>query len=238
LKKSKPKIALFFPVYNDEKTIENLTRKSIKVLEEIASSWRITIINDGSPDTSGKLADELSSTNSNVFVIHHEENRGYGAALRSGLEASKDYEWICFTDGDDQYDVNDLLHMSNLFFNNDLIISFRFSKIYGSYRIFVSFVYNYFLRFLFRSKFRDHSCALKAIRSTVLNDIQITSNSPFIGAEIIIKTMIRGYQICEVGIRTYPREFGISTSTSLKNIIATIKDMLRVRSEIFKYFKI
>lgn len=236
--KEKPSIAICFPVYNDEKTIRIVTEKSIKVLQKISSSWKITIINDGSPDSSGKIADELSRTSENINVVHHNTNLGYGAAVKSGLKASMGFDWICFTDGDDEYDVNELLHISKLFDLNDLIITFRFSKLYGSYRIFVSFVYNIVLRTLFRSNFRDHSCALKVIKSKVLNDINITSTSPFIGAEIIIKTMIKGYKIGEVGIQTFPRQFGLSTSTSFSNILKTIKDLLRVRKEIFHHYKV
>ena len=101
--KEKPSIAICFPVYNDEKTIRIVTEKSIKVLQKISSSWKITIINDGSPDSSGKIADELSKTSENINVVHHNTNLGYGAAVKSGLKASMGFDRICFTDGDDEY---------------------------------------------------------------------------------------------------------------------------------------
>ena len=45
--------------------------------------------------------------------------------------------------------------------------------------------------------------------------------------------MLSGYPVGEVGIQTFPRTFGSGSSTSIANIIATIRDMLRVRREIF-----
>lgn len=229
----KPSICLFFPVYNDEGTVRTVTEKSRTVLSHIASRYRIIIVNDGSPDRSGEIADQLAREYPEVSVIHHPVCRGYGKALQTGITHAGDCDWICFTDGDDQYDVRELYHISKLLHRYDMIISFRYAKIYTTWRLFISAVYNMILRILFRSPFRDVSCGLKLIRRPVADELEITSSSPFVGAEMVMKTMLKGYAIGEVGISTYPRVFGISTSTSIPNIIGTIKDMLRVYREIF-----
>lgn len=229
----KPSISLFYPVYKDEGTVRRVTEMALRVLSQIASEYEVVIVNDGSPDRSGAIADELARENPRVSVIHHERNKGYGAALQTGLTNCR-YEWICFTDGDDQYDVAELTHMVKLLQRYDMLITFRYCKVYNSWRLFVSWVYNHVLRLIFRSPFRDVSCGLKLIRRDVAREISITSASPFVGAEIVLNVMLKGYAIGEVGISTYPREFGQSTSTSWANIIATIKDMMRVRREIFR----
>lgn len=235
---TKPSVAIFFPVYSDESTVKTVAMKSLDVLSEIASEKKVIIVDDGSPDRSGEIADQLAAEYPDVLAVHHEQNQGYGAALKTGFQHAMEYDWICFLDGDDQYDANDLVHMSKLFSHYDLIITFRYSKIYGTSRLFISYMYNLILRLLFKSPFRDHSCGLKAIRSEVIGDITVTANSPFVGAEIIIKSMVRGYPIGEVGIKTYPRRFGQSHSTSFRNIISSIRDMLRVYKEIFKQYEI
>ena len=104
---AKPNVSVFFPVYNDERTVERVTEKAIAVLEEIAQEYEVIIVDDGSPDRSGQLADELARKHPCVSVIHHPRNMGYGAAIKSGLAKAR-YEWICFTDGDDEYDLFDL----------------------------------------------------------------------------------------------------------------------------------
>jgi len=235
---NKPSVAIFFPVYSDESTVRTVAMKSLKVLSDIASKKKVIIVDDGSPDRSGEIADEIAAEYPDVLAVHHEKNLGYGAAVITGFKHAVDYDWICFLDGDDQYDVNDLYHMSELFNHYDLIITFRYSKIYGTTRLFISYIYNLALRLLFKSPFRDHSCGLKVIRSRIINDITVTANSPFVGAEIIIKSMVRGYPIGEVGIKTYPRKFGESHSTSIRNIISSILDMFRVYREIFKQYEI
>lgn len=230
----KPSIAIFFPVYCDEATVERVAMKSLKVLSELASQYKVIIVDDGSPDRSGEIADSLAKKYPNIISVHHEKNRGYGSALQTGFKYSLDYEWICFTDGDDQYDVNELYHLSKLFHHYDLIVTFRYSKIYGTFRILMSFIYNFIIRWLFKSNLRDHNCGLKVIRSSVIRDIELISGSAFIGAEIIIKTMVKGYPIGEAGIKTYPRTFGTSNVVALRSIINSIKDMVRVYKKIFK----
>jgi hypothetical protein len=73
-----------------------------------------------------------------------------------------------------------------------LIIGFRYKKLYSAKRIFISFVYNMVLRWLFRTPFRDVSTGIRAFHRSVLDDIEITSDSPFFGAELAIKAMLRG----------------------------------------------
>jgi glycosyltransferase involved in cell wall biosynthesis len=165
-------------------------------------------------------------------VIHHPENRGYGAALRTGVAACR-YEWLCMVDGDNEYDVYDLRKMLDLRDFYRLIIGFRYKKLYSAKRIFISFVYNVFLRKLFRTPFRDVSTGIRTFHRSILDEIELTCNSPFIGAELAIKTMLRGYPVGEIGIQTFPREFGSGSATTVRNILLTIRDVLQVRRDIF-----
>jgi glycosyltransferase involved in cell wall biosynthesis len=226
------RISLFFPVYRDEATVERVTRKAVAIMNELASEYEVIIVDDGSPDRAGEVADELARTIPGVHVIHHARNMGYGEALRSGFKAAR-YEWICFTDGDDEYDVDDLRRLIRLRDYYDLIITFRYAKRYSGVRIFISFVYNKILRLLFQTRYRDISCGLRMIRKAVADELDLQSISPFIGAEIAIKTTVKGFRVGEVGVQTFPREFGRGSSTTLPNILATIQDMLRVHRTIF-----
>ncbi len=226
------RISLFFPVYRDEATVERVTRKAVAIMNELASEYEVIIVDDGSPDRAGEVADELARTIPGVHVIHHARNMGYGEALRSGFKAAR-YEWICFTDGDDEYDVDDLRRLIRLRDYYDLIITFRYAKRYSGVRIFISYVYNKILRLLFQTRYRDISCGLRMIRKAVADELDLQSISPFIGAEIAIKTTVKGFRVGEVGVQTFPREFGRGSSTTLPNILATIQDMFRVHRAIF-----
>ena len=226
-------VSLFFPVFNDETTVRTVAERALRMLGERVTRYEIIIIDDGSPDRSGAIADQLAADHPDVLrVIHHPHNQGYGAAFRTGLAACR-YDWICVIDGDDEYDVLDLQRMLALRNYYLLIIAFRYKKLYSTRRIFISFIYNVVLRRLFRTPFRDVSTGVRAFHRSILEDIELTSTSPFIGAELAVKAMLRGYPVGEIGIQTFPRSFGGGSSTTPRNILLTIRDMLRVRREIF-----
>jgi glycosyltransferase involved in cell wall biosynthesis len=228
----KPSVSVFFPVYNDERTVERVTRKALHVLSRVAHEYEVLIVDDGAPGRDGQIADGLASKDARIRVIHHPKNLGYGAAIRTGL-ANVRYEWVCFTDGDDEYDIYDLEKLMRLRDRYDLIITFRYAKLYSGFRVFVSWVYNHALRFLFQTRFRDISTGLRLIRRELVRELDLKASSPFIGAEIAIKTMLKGFPVGEVGIQTFPREFGHGSAASWPNIIATIRDMMACYHTIF-----
>lgn len=228
----KPDISLFFPVYNDEHTVRTVAMRAMDLLEEVAARYEIVIVNDGSPDRSGEIADALSQEYPQIRVVHHPQNQGYGAAIKSGIAASQ-YEIICMIDGDNEYDVFDLKKMLAVRQYYMLVIAFRYRKLYSTQRIFISFVYNAVLRMVFNSPFRDISTGIRLMHRSAVQDLHLTSDSPFIGAELTLKSMLRGYPVGEVGIQTFPRSFGHGSATSMQNIIGTIKDIWKIRREIF-----
>lgn len=226
-------LSIIFPVYKDSKTINQMVLKSLNLLSKYNFNSEIIIINDCCPDGSGLIAEELAKKYSNIKVIHHKKNNGYGEALKTGFKAcSKD--WVLQTDGDDQYDISDFHQMIKVIHNYDCLITFRYKKIYSSFRIFISWIYNKLIRFLFKTTFRDISTGLRLINRKALNDLNLISTSSFIGAELAISLMLKGYQVGEMGITTFPRKFGVSNIITFKNIILTIKDLIKVYVYLFK----
>ena len=225
-------ISLFFPVFRDEKTVRIVAHKALDLLGSLGCDYEIIIVDDASPDRSGEIADELACSNDRIRVIHHERNQGYGAAITSGL-ANCRYDLICAIDGDDEYEVYDLLKLLKVSRHYDLIVTFRYKKIYSGLRIFVSWIYNKLLRIMFRSPYRDISTGLRLVRRFVIEDVELKSDSPFIGAELAIKAMLKGYTVGEVGIQTYPQKFRAGASVRPRNIMSTMVDMVKVYREVF-----
>ena len=214
-----------FPLYKDKSTVEIMIKKSSKVLRQLKKKYEIIIIDDGCPQNSGKMARKISKKFSNIKVFFHKKNLGYGAALKTGLKKCKN-DWIFMIDGDDEYDVNDLPRLLKASKDYDLLITYRYKKKYNTIRIIISWVYNVILRLIFNIKFRDISTGSRLVNKKLVRSIKLKSNSPFVGAELAIKAGWAGYKVGEIGIHTYPRNFGTGSSVSFKNILLTIKDML------------
>jgi glycosyltransferase involved in cell wall biosynthesis len=181
------------------------------------------MVDDGCPENSGLYAKKITKNKKNIKIIIHKKNYGYGAAIKTGLKNCTS-EWVFQTDGDNEYDVNDLKKLIKFTKKSDLVITYRYKKKYNTNRIVISWIYNVILRTLFVTNFRDISTGTRLINKNILKKVK----SPFIGAELAIKSKYSGINISEVGIHTYPRTFGSGSSVSLKNIFLTIKDMLKL----------
>ena len=218
-------ISLMFPLYNDKNTVELMIKKSSNILKKLKRKYEIIIIDDGCPQNSGKLAKKIAKNFSNIKIFFHKKNLGYAAALKTGLKKCKN-DWIFMTDGDAEYDVNDLFRLVKASKKYDLVITYRYKKKYATSRIIISWVYNAILRLIFNIKFRDISTGSRLINRKLIKRIKLKSNSPFLGAELAIKAELAGYKVGEIGIHTYPRTFGAGSTVSFKNILLTLKDML------------
>ena len=82
--------------------------------------------------------------------------------------------------------------------------------------------YNIILRILFSTNFKDISTGSRLIKKSLVQKIKLTSNSPFVGAELAIKSKYSGYNVEEIGIHTYPRTFGTGSSVMTTSVFLFI----------------
>jgi glycosyltransferase involved in cell wall biosynthesis len=224
-------LSVFFPAYYDEKNIDKVVHSAVRVLDGMQlKDYEITIIEDGSPDNTGAVADSLARQYSKVKVIHHERNIGYGATLCEGFNAAK-LEYVFYTDGDNQFDLNELRKFVAMIPFSDIVVGYRKKKQYSAYRKATSLLYNYVLRWLFEIDYVDIDCAFKLFRRDLFDKITIRTKDAFIDAEIMIKAYLLGYTATEIGVRHLPRVDGISTAARPSIVVKTILDIYRFRKE-------
>ena len=119
-------------------------------------------------------------------VVHHPRNLGYGAAVRSGLAASR-YPLVCFTDGDRQFrvaDIGRLLHRLDES-GADVVVGYRLRRADPALRLAYARAYRLSLRLLFGLRVRDPDCACKLFRRTALEGIAVESDGAFLSAELL-----------------------------------------------------
>src|SRR3989344_7807696 len=96
-------ISVFFPCYNDERTIGKLVKTAFKILPQLSKNYEVIVIDDYSRDGSKEILLSLQKKYPKLKLIFHSKNLGYGGALRSGFKNSTK-KLIFYTDGDGQYD--------------------------------------------------------------------------------------------------------------------------------------
>jgi glycosyltransferase involved in cell wall biosynthesis len=227
-------LSVFFPCYNEALNVENLVLEAIQVLSHSVRKYEILIINDGSTDKTGLIAERLSKVYEHVRVIHHKKNEGYGAALISGLSNSV-YEWIFFTDGDHQFFISEIQVLLNEIDDHDLIIGYRKARRDPWYRILYGHIWTRLVRRLFGLKLRDINCAFKLIKKTALDGVSLHSSGAVINTELLAKMKLSGASIKQVGISHRPRMFGRQTGGSPKVILKAYMELFKLRKELENY---
>lgn len=226
------RLSVFFPAYYDEKNIDKVVDKAVEVLEDLRlKDYEITIIEDGSPDNTAEVADKLAAKYPKVNVIHHEKNKGYGATLWEGFVTAK-YEYVFYTDGDNQFDLEELRKFIALLPYSDMVVGYRKKKQYSPYRKLTSFVYNVILRYAFDIDYIDIDCAFKIIKTDLFKKIKVNTKDAFIDAEIMIRAELLGYTFTELGVKHLPRVDGVSTAARPSIIFRTIREIFELRKEL------
>ena len=202
-------ISVFFPVYNDALTIESLVTAAKEVLPQVSDDWEIILVDDCSPDASGAIADRLAAADRRIRVIHHERNRGYGGALKSGFAAATK-EWIFYTDGDGQYDVRELKALVARSDDADLVNGYKIRRGDRLYRKVTGAIYHLTAKTLFGLRVRDVDCDFRLIRKAVVDAMPLEADSGVICAEMMTKLHGIGARIVEVPVHHYPRRAGRS----------------------------
>jgi len=226
---SRESISAFFPAYNDGKTIGGLVEKTLALLPALADDFEVIVINDGSSDETAKVLQALQKKYpESLRVITHEQNRGYGGALRSGLAAaSKDL--VFYTDGDGQYDPSELAGLvKKMAPNTGFVNGFKKSRNDPWHRVAIGWLYNRFARFIFGIQLRDIDCDFRLIRRSLLEELSLRSTSGTICVELVKKLEMCPYLVEEVGVSHYPRLHGKSQFFRLQSLAATFFQLVRL----------
>ena len=225
---AKPSISFFFPAFQDEGTVEKLVVAASEVLRETADKWEIIIVNDGSFDNTGDVADECARKYENVIVQHHIYNIGYGAALKTGFYTAQ-HELIFYTDGDMQYDPQELKLLLPLLKENVAIVSGYKKRRADTWdRIVSAKFYNWIVRLIFRIHVRDVDAAFKLVRREVIDNIDFMSNGGFICAELFAKARKLHYKVKQLPVSHYKRSYGRSSAFNLFFILRSAIELLEL----------
>ena len=219
-------LSAVLPAYNEEENIAQAVESLRKVLLARARPFEIIVVDDGSTDRTGEIADELADRHPTVRAIHHETNRGYGAALRSGFAAAT-HPLVFYTDSDNQFQVDQIDRLLERIDDADIVTGFRVHRQDNWRRRFMAWGYRRFVHTVFGIRARDVDCAFKLYRRYVFDKVLIQSDHYFVDGEVLAKAAFVGYLIDEVGVTHLPRRAG-RTKVHLRDAVCTLREAWRV----------
>lgn len=206
--------------------MSQVIQDALQIGQQVARDYEVLIIDDGSSDRTSEKAG-MYSQNPHVRLIRHPKNLGYGEALKSGFKNAR-MEWIFFSDGDSQFDLQELSRLLSYTSQADIVAGFRIARADPFYRTINQKVFGMAVRLFMGLRLRDVDCAFKLIRSEVVNHLTLKSSGAMINTEFLVKAQRNGARIAEVGISHRPRLTGIPTGAKLSVIGRAVKEFWMV----------
>lgn len=226
-------ISVFFPCYNEEANVENTTHAAVKALERIADDYEIIIVDDGSKDRTGEIADRLAAEIPHVRTVHNRPNLGYGGALQAGFRAAKK-PWVFYTDGDGQFDFEEIGKLLPLLADYHIISGYRIDRKDPLIRKFNAWGWTVLSNLVLGLRLRDVDCAFKIYPRRLFDEIEMKSMGALIDAEILAKAVRLGYRIGQIGVSHRPRIAGSQSGANLKVILRAFRELFKLRREIVR----
>jgi glycosyltransferase involved in cell wall biosynthesis len=217
-------ISVFLLAHNEEDNIERVVEGFKAELPKLTDDYEIIVVNDGSSDHTGQIAERMAVTDSHVRVVHHALNQGYGAAVISGINAvSKPY--VLLSDGDGQFDPADSALLAAKIRNHDVVVGRRVHRADRLMRRLNGKAWSILMRLLFGLRITDVDCGFKLFRREVLTNLELEAKGAMITTELMVKLAGRGSRIIETGVHHLPRLAGEQSGNSLRVIMRAFKEL-------------
>jgi glycosyltransferase involved in cell wall biosynthesis len=198
----------------------------------ITGDYEVIVVDDGSPDHTGELLDEMARTFPWLKVVHHETNRGYGGALRTGF-ATASKELVFYTDGDAQYDPREMTRLYEAFGPDvDFVNGYKISRNDPLHRVVIGRLYHWLVKLSFGLRLRDVDCDFRLMRRSVFDKVHLTRSSGVICVELMKKVQDHGFRIAQVPVHHYHRSYGKSQFFNFPRVGRTLVDLMRLWVEL------
>jgi dolichol-phosphate mannosyltransferase len=219
------RVCLVIPTYNEAENVEPVLRAAAAELERIVpGEHRILVVDDNSPDGTGRLADALAQELSTVEVLHRPGKQGLGQAYLTGFERAlaAGAELVLEMDADFSHDPSYLESLIRAAESADLVLGSRYvpgggTRNWGLLRRLISRGGGIYARLILGVQISDLTGGFKCIRRSVLEAIDLPSvraEGYVFQIEVTYRAIRSGFRVVEVPIVFTDRTVGASKMSS------------------------
>lgn len=223
-------VSLVLPVFNEVRGIVHVVDEVVLALASLDAPWEVVLVDDGSTDGSAERLDECARSHPHVRVLRFERNRGYGAAVRAGFEASR-MDVVGFMDSDGQFEPHDVLELLARVADADVVVGLRERRADGRARWALSRAYNFAVGRVLRIAVADVNCGLKLIRRDALARLSLESTGYAFSAELLAQAAMTGLRVHEVEVAHRSRHAGRS-KVNVRGVAQSIREVLSLRARV------
>jgi glycosyltransferase involved in cell wall biosynthesis len=221
------RLGVGFLAYNEEELIEKTVAEAVSSLSAIPNlTWHVVVVNDGSRDRTGEIAEALARKDPRVSVVHHDGNKGYAVATETALR-NVPGEVVMVVDGDGQHTMADApLFLEAIDRGADVVFCWKKVRHDPAARLVLSRGLRVLSHWILGSPLHDINAGCRAFRRDVARRMEIKHRINFVGDEIYVRCRIAGWKVAEVIVRHFPREGGQSIHRPFK-MLGTIARVVR-----------
>jgi glycosyltransferase involved in cell wall biosynthesis len=229
-----PSLSIVLPCFDEAPNVAAAVAEARAAAARFAARHEVIVVDDGSSDGTRKIAMALAAADPGVRLIVHERNRGYGAAVRSGIAASRS-AWVLLTDGDLQFDLAELERFLEPAAGHDLVAGYRLDRADPLPRRLAAHAWNRLMRRSFGVSVRDVDCAFKLMRGDAALALALESDGAMVSTELLVRAGLAGWRVDEVGVHHRPRRAGEPTGGDARVILRAFRErralLRRLRQE-------
>lgn len=226
-----PGLSVFLPAHNEEGNIERVVKDLAAALPSVADDYEIIVVDDGSRDRTGEIADRLAAADGHVKVVHHPVNRGYGGAVISGVRAAT-LPYVLLCDGDGQFDPRDIALLAAKTPECDVVVGHRVVRADPLMRRINGKAWTTLMRLMFGIGISDIDCGFKLFKRDFLSGLELRAQGAMISTELMARMAARGARVGEVDVRHMPRLTGEQSGANLKVILRAFRELLPLYREL------
>jgi hypothetical protein len=226
------------PAYREEENLAATVADFLAAPVSMGVPHCVVVVNDGSTDRTGEVADRLAAENpGRVLAVHHPVNRGYGAAISTGITTAldrADNRWLFLTDSDGQFRARQLPTFLETAQREraDAVVGYRPQRADPLYRRVNAFLWTTASRMLLPVGIRDVDCSYKLIDRRSLHGVELKGAAATISPELIAKLRLTDARIIEHPVDHFPREHGEQTGAKISVIVRSLISLLGLAAEI------
>jgi glycosyltransferase involved in cell wall biosynthesis len=221
-------LSIVLPCFDEAENLPDAVRYATVAAERCATSHEVIVVDDGSTDDTVAVAGRLAEVDSRVRLIVHGENRGYGAALRSGIAAARE-PWVLLIDADLQFDVGELPAFLPLAASADIVVGWRILPQGPLGTRIGRAAWNRVVRLAFDLPVRDADCAFRLVRRDLLERLDLRASGALVGPELLAKGTAAGARVAEVPVHHRIRVAGRHGGAGRRLSPRTLRELAGLR---------